>query len=235
MTTQKTFPVSKEYILKQYRTACPPWKAKIEAKFPEIFKTGGTTLKIGDRVNSPFFKQDMIIAQVDTGMVTLVSLQDGNRWHAPIKVCSVSKITHEEFADMIGERYYSGISEVEVNGVLIKLPKIHQGLIMVDEEFILEAHEAADYKLSAEIKELFPDIFGKRYIKLIDSKDISGKLSLSLTHSYSADNKAVFIIGRGVAPTIAHKDSCILVPKDKVSEVEVLDVDGYWVVSFVAK
>lgn len=55
-----------------------------------------------------------LIAQVDYGKVCVVSLTDGNRITAAIKVGSVSNITLAEFKDMIGS--YSDVQDwVRVN------------------------------------------------------------------------------------------------------------------------
>ena len=39
---------------------------------------------------------DYIVAQIDYGLATLISLDDGNRWHEPISIESYSAISVKE-------------------------------------------------------------------------------------------------------------------------------------------
>ena len=51
--------------------------------------------------------QVFILAQVDAGKVGLISLRDGNRWHAPVQVGNVNRLSKEEWEVVCdGEKFF---------------------------------------------------------------------------------------------------------------------------------
>ena len=233
---KKTFSVSSAFIISAYNDACREWKKKLETKFPELFAEKATAMhfSVGDILTFPFLvssdRNQYILAHVDTSMVSLICTQTGNRWHTPVKVSNLSRITESEFKELLTDYYVSKIDEVLKNGKPVTTPKIPD-FVSVDEDFILEAYDAANETLAAEIKAMIPDVFDKKYIKLVKGRD---PLVLSTTFTNSADGRAQFIIGRGIAPTRSKTDSCIIIPKSGVSAVEVTEDKHNWIVSFVA-
>ena len=110
MTQDTTYSVDSQFILDAHKAACSDWKAKLEAKFPEVFPVKYT---IGQIIN---FKSidgsDYIIAQIDVGTVSLIGLDSGNRYTGSIKVGNVYAITKTEIYKLIGASYIDTITIV---------------------------------------------------------------------------------------------------------------------------
>lgn len=93
----KTFEVEEDFIKAAHKAACSEWKTKIEAKFPDAFPKE-VTYKIGDRfkkINSD--PDEYILANVDGKRVTLINLNNGNRWLDPVELRIFDTITPDEW------------------------------------------------------------------------------------------------------------------------------------------
>ena len=99
----KSLEVDEDFIKAAHRAACSEWKTKIEAKFPEVFPK--QTHKIGNKYRCSE-GNEYILIYVEDGKVMLANLNNGRRWHSPVKVKDTSNITHDEFIEILGGGHY---------------------------------------------------------------------------------------------------------------------------------
>lgn len=102
MTQDTKYSVDRQFIIDAYAAACSDWKAKLEAKFPDI--DFAAKYKIGQIINfGSSDGQDYIIAQTDVATVNLIGLESGNRYTESIQVGYVSAITAYEIEQLVGK------------------------------------------------------------------------------------------------------------------------------------
>lgn len=226
-----------KFIRDGHAQACSAWKEKLEAKFPAVFAKTQTVskVKIGDRVTGDVVDGlEYMIAATAQNRVALIGLSTGNRWSDPVSVSSISDISREELAEMLGSR--SGrVDSLIVNGKPYSTSSEYTMLsshkVTVTEAFIKEAHEAANADWQKLLKLQFPTVFAPKtkYARLIGAD----RRLIIYTGMTSIDGVNM-IIGCGLAPA-DKSDSCIMIPKDTCAGVEVTEHGGYWVVAFVKK
>lgn len=72
------------------------------------------TYRVGQRLYSDGNRwEEYIIAQTGTNTVTLISLQNGNRWREPYHVGNVRAITRGEMEEIAGEGFTPTPAEEE--------------------------------------------------------------------------------------------------------------------------
>ena len=67
---------------------------------PVKIYTSGDRVWLKSRYN--FNCEEYILAQVNTGIVALIHLKQGNRWSEPRKVANVTRVSTEEMQALIG-------------------------------------------------------------------------------------------------------------------------------------
>jgi len=105
---KKTTVVDNAFILEAYKAACPEWKAKLKAKFPDLFvrpthKVGDKFVKVADSYNGDI----NILARI-SGKVIAISIVDGREWGNSVIVDDFEQITDEEMVQIFGSSWEDG-------------------------------------------------------------------------------------------------------------------------------
>jgi hypothetical protein len=236
----KSFKTPSQFVLDRHAIACKDWKRKIEREFPELFPKE-TTLKVGDRLKISDMGE-YIIARSAINSIMLVSIESGNCWTKPHIVKDVYNVTYGEFCDAL-DRSSDWVNDnvTNLDGTPISnkfLKTILPSIVEVSEEFIRKAHSAADTEWKNKISTQYPELFGPRYIQLINSSGDVRKNTLNLgTYGVTPEpgKDVTLTIGRGMVSDEAKRDRCIVVSGKDVKDVSVVKEGEHWVIAIESK
>lgn len=107
MSKPNKFVVDVDFIREAHSAACGEWKIKLERKFPEAFDDVAI-YHTGDRFiyesGSEFILSNVYLG-LGENYVSLTRVDTGNCWDKAIKVKTSSKVTRNEWKELVGESY----------------------------------------------------------------------------------------------------------------------------------
>lgn len=231
MSTKTQYVAKTELIKMAHTEACSEWKRKIEAKFPSVFAQETTAkVKRGSRITMRGHSE-LMIAAISANKIVVIALENGNRWTEPIEVKNTTDITRAELEKAISSVYIKDI--ISIDGVPYShTPVAIKPAHVVSATFIKEAHAAAGENWKEKLEAEYPKIFAPKtkYAKLTNSRG-----QFVLTANLDTFDGVQMTIGRGIAKTLAHVDSCIMVNSENIKDIEVIKTGSYWSIAFVKK